>query len=85
MNLDIIQSFLAKIFDKFKAQSPVTFLVIQFILGIVNFGLANGIEIGLFSETNLLSQIMQVVGYVLAAIIGPKTFNFLKENWNKPN
>ena len=84
MNLDVIQSFLAKIFEKFKTKSPITFLITQFSLAVVNFSLAHGIDLGLFQETNLLSKIMQVVGYVLAAIIGPKTFNFLKENWSKP-
>lgn len=82
MIANTLQLLLANIFDKFKAQSPLLAGVIIFVLGMVNYGAAYGLQTGLFTITagSIMAKVIYVVTLTWGLMQGSRTSNLLSIN-----
>lgn len=65
-----MNQILAPIIDKFKAQNPTLFILIQLILGAILYVINNGVDLGAFELSPLIDQLGTWINYVLIALIG---------------
>lgn len=70
---------LAPVVDRFKAKNPAVFAVIQALLFTSQYVLANGSEWGIFPpDLEWIQTTLQVITWVLTALIGSRTFKFIQ-------
>lgn len=77
--MEILNSILAPILDKFKAKNPKIFLIIMVVLGAVYLSVSQMVSSGYFDDMSLLPQIIQGIDLVFMAVVGSKTAPYLKE------
>ena len=78
--IQIINQFLAELIDKFKAKNPLVYAVVIGLLFSAQFVFQNCAAWGICPEgAEWLPTTLEWVGYVLIAITGSRTFDFLPE------
>jgi hypothetical protein len=78
--MSFIESFLAQIFDKFKASNPKIATIIIFILGVFIYAIQNGLPELIGTD---LTKVLEWVVFVLAALTGSRTYNYLPKDDKK--
>lgn len=75
--MDFLNVFLARLFDSFKASSPKLASIIILILGVFLYAAQNGLSDLVGVD---LSNVVQWVVFLLAALTGSRTTKVLTEN-----
>jgi hypothetical protein len=79
--IQALAGLLAPIIDRFKAKNPIVWAVIQAILFTLQYFFMNGPEWGIFPpDLEWVSTLLQIITWILAALVGSRTFKFMKKN-----
>ena len=74
--MEFFVKFLAQMFAKFKAKSPVVAAVVLLILGVVLNGVTQGSFYGLFVLPTWANDVVRYVSMFLLAVTGSQTFQY---------
>lgn len=74
-----MDKILASIIDKFKAANPRIFGIIAILLFIVKYAIEQGSAYGLFQITGDFKTIADWITWVVALLMGSRTYNVLNE------
>ena len=77
--MDFITKLLAQLLDSFKVKNPKLFGVITLVLLMIQYGLTQGGDMGIFVLTDLMQTILQWVTFALALLTNMGTFNILNK------
>jgi hypothetical protein len=77
MKNDLLTRLLAGLFETFKTKNPKLAALIILLLGAVQYVANQGGVLGVFSLPEWLASGLDVVSWILAALVGSSTFNFL--------
>lgn len=78
--IQAIIGLLAGVVDRFKAKNPFVFVVIQSVLFTAQYVLTNATDWGLIQpEQGWVQTTLQVITWLLTALVGSRTFNFLNK------
>lgn len=78
--MSFIESFLAQIFDKFKASNPKIATIIIFILGVLLYAVQNGLGDIIGVDLN---KVVEWLVFIMAALTGSRTYNYLPKEDKK--
>lgn len=77
--MDFILKFLAGLFDRFKAKSPVLAAVLLLILGALVYTADKGTLLGLFTLPEWAAQGVQWISTFLGFLTGSQTWQYLQK------
>lgn len=75
---DIIQTIIAGVLDKFRVKNPKVFLLVQFVLGVIAFGLTNCAELNICMAP-IWAKALGIVNFALMCLVTPRT-SFINES-----
>lgn len=78
--MSFIESYLAQIFDKFKASNPKIATIIIFILGVLLYAVQNGLGDIIGVDLN---KLVEWLVFIMAALTGSRTYNYLPKKEEK--
>lgn len=81
--IQAVIGLLAPFIDKFKAGNPAIFVIVQSVLLTAQYVFTNAVDWGLIPpDTSWLSLTLQIITWLLTALVGSRTARYLK---NKDN